>query len=459
MSSSNISTQDFAEDKDAKKKLVLETIAKESLPHLGNSKLDATILSGGITNYAYKVFVADDEDTCVFAKLSFEYALWSPDTHHDLQRTVNEYEMQKLMCNHVPECVVKPLACLDVQHNDQKAKLLVTEWSKASEQFGNQFADGAVDERIAPKLADTLAKLHNIKHDFDDDFNEQVKPAMVGLLQFVKSTAGEVCSKETPKDRTEGYCKEVGKEELLKILQANIDNLDQRDCLIHSDAHVFNILVESKPSIADLEQFGPEGLMVLCDWETVIVGPIGKDIGGAIAAPVGCLVGHMLNGYREKSIDKYITTLLDDYTSKMMEAGKTQEEMAVIFRNILGWCGMVQYVVFHFLGVQLDAFGVEGDDLQAFVRDSMGILGLKLMKVAYEDTDQIYTMDTLKTIFKNLVDQEVALAETNFASRKRKMLTRKSSLLRMQNRRISDASTFLLTVNGLEGIEESLLNL
>ena len=93
-------------------------------------------------------------------------------------------------------------------------------------------------------MADTRAILHNIK-DFDDDFNQQVKPAMVGLLQFVKSTVGEVCSKETPKDRTEEYCKEVGKEALQKILQANIDNLDQRDCLIHSDAHVFNILVES----------------------------------------------------------------------------------------------------------------------------------------------------------------------------------------------------------------------
>ena len=66
----------------------------------------------------------------------------------------------------------------DVQHKNQKAKLLVTEWSKASEQFGNQLADGAVDERIAPKLADTLAILHNIT-DFNDDFNQQVKPAMV----------------------------------------------------------------------------------------------------------------------------------------------------------------------------------------------------------------------------------------------------------------------------------------
>ena len=70
----------------------------------------------------------------------------------------------------------------------------------------------------------------------------------------------------------------------------------------------------------------------------------------------------MLNGYREESIDNYIKTLLDDYTSKM-QAGKTSEEMAAILRNILGWCGMVQYVVFYFLGVQLDAFGVEGDEL------------------------------------------------------------------------------------------------
>ena len=304
----------------------------------------------------------------------------------------------KIMCNKTPDCVVDPLACWDVEHNGQKAKLLVTEWSKADEQFGNQFADGSVDPRIAPKLADTLATLHNIQ-DFDPNFNEQVKPAMVGLLGFVKQTAGEVCKKETSKDRTEEYCKELGADALLKILQANIDDLDQRECLIHSDAHVFNILVESKPSIEELEQFGPDGLMVLCDWETAIVGPCGKDVGGAIAAPCGCLVGHMLNGYRESSIDDYINTLLDRYTSKMIEGGKTSKETAGIFRNILGWCGMVQYVVFYTLGVQLDAFGVEGEELQTYVRDSMGILGLKLMKVAYEDTAPVYTLDTLKTMY------------------------------------------------------------
>lgn len=110
------------------------------------------------------------------------------------------------------------------------------------------------------------------------------------------------------------------------------------------------------------------------------------------------------------------------------------------------WNGTI--VVFYFLGVQLDAFGVEGDELQGYVRDAMGVLGLKLMKVAYEDTSETYTLDTLKTIFKNLVDGEVALAETNFSSRQRKMQARKSSMLRSQNRRVSDAATFLSSSRG-----------
>ena len=49
-------------------------------------------------------------------------------------------------------------------------KCLVTEWSKADEQFCNQFIDGQVDPRIAPKLAKTLAELHIIE-DFDPSFN------------------------------------------------------------------------------------------------------------------------------------------------------------------------------------------------------------------------------------------------------------------------------------------------
>ena len=39
--------------------------------------------------YSYKVYVDKQPELCVFAKLSFEYALWNPDktSHYDLQRT------------------------------------------------------------------------------------------------------------------------------------------------------------------------------------------------------------------------------------------------------------------------------------------------------------------------------------------------------------------------------------
>ena len=39
--------------------------------------------------YSYKVYVDEQPELCVFAKLSFEYALWNPDktSHYDLQRT------------------------------------------------------------------------------------------------------------------------------------------------------------------------------------------------------------------------------------------------------------------------------------------------------------------------------------------------------------------------------------
>ena len=67
--------------------------------------------------------------------------------HYDLQRTVNEYEITKTISSKTPDRVVPPLALLDLKQNHQNMKLLVTEWSKADEQFCNQFIDGSVDCR------------------------------------------------------------------------------------------------------------------------------------------------------------------------------------------------------------------------------------------------------------------------------------------------------------------------
>jgi thiamine kinase-like enzyme len=460
---------EFANDKLAKKELVVKTISDKcssssqheifSMIHDkindvsgDGSKLTATILSGGITNYSYKVYVDNHPDLCLFAKLSFDFALWNPDAHHDLKRTDNEYEIMKKMSSKMPDCVVAPMACWDIDcEGGQRAKLLLTEWSSADEQLGNQFADGLVDPRIAPKIADTLSALHTIT-DFDQDFNENVKPAIVGLIEMVKGATVETSKKTDPKNRTEAYCTELGSDGIDKILSANIENFHQRDCLIHSDSHVFNMLVEAKPSIEKLQEFGPDGKVVLCDWEMTMAGPIGRDVGLALAGPIGCLVGHALNsGRSEESIQNYVDTLLDRYCSNMIEAGKTEEEMAKIVQNVAGWVGWCQYIVFYFLGVQLDAFGVESEELQSYMRDSMGILGLKLMHFSY-GTDQLTVSKDLKEVLKTftaLYSSEVSRAIFHCATRGRKMQPRKSSILRASNRRVSDAAMHLLATDSV----------
>jgi len=81
--------------------------------------LDCVVLSGGVTNYSYKVFLADNDDDesddedgvdrrqqnsppaaaelSLFAKVCFPYALWNPDRSvpYDLARVENEFAVMK----------------------------------------------------------------------------------------------------------------------------------------------------------------------------------------------------------------------------------------------------------------------------------------------------------------------------------------------------------------------------
>lgn len=371
------------------KKVIAEKVATSSLDlfqkidHAVNKeggKIEAIILSGGYTNYSYKVFVPGKPDLVVFAKLSFEYALWNPDksAHYDLQRTVCEFEIMSIMAEKTPGCVVTPLGCFDIDHEGQKMKLLVTEWSKADEQLCNQFIDGSVDARIAPKLASTLATLHVA--DFDPDFNEQVKPCMLSLFDQMIEYVRKTCEEMKPKDRTETHMVVLGTDAMMKVLKANLADYHNRDCLIHSDSHVFNIIVEAKPSIDKLENFGENGSFTLVDWEMAMAGPKGRDVGLALSFPVGCLVAHALAGHLDanESINKFIVDLLDSYTECMNRAGKTPEEVASILRNVAGWTGWFQFLAFYFLNVQVCDFPCETEHERKYVRDSMGVSGWDL---------------------------------------------------------------------------------
>lgn len=93
------------------------------------SKLAIKVLSGGAANYSYKVFVKEKPELCVFAKLSFEFDLWSldSDSRYDLERTENEFQMMQTFSMLRPEFVATPLYCLDLVEEDQNMKLLITE--------------------------------------------------------------------------------------------------------------------------------------------------------------------------------------------------------------------------------------------------------------------------------------------------------------------------------------------
>ena len=396
----------------------------------------------------------------MFAKISFEYALWNPDktAHYDLKRTENEYEIMKTMAASSPDCVVTPLACWDVKHDGQNMKLLVTKWSEGDEQLSNQFIDGAVDPRVAPKIADTLAKLHNVK-DFDPDFNELVKPCMLNIYEHMKNVAQEASNTSNPKDRTEAYCASMGEDVVMKIIEANIADYHKRDCLIHSDSHAFNTLVEAKPSIEELEKFGPKGTVVLCDWEMAMAGPLGRDIGLALSFPVGCMIAHTLNGQSEanESIEIFVNGLLDTYLARMAEAGKSEEEIAAILRNIVGWCGWFHYLVFYILKAMVEHFPVESEEKRGQVVDALGILGLKLLRLSY-DTDYLAAsadVDEVRKVFNSLWEEEVTRAHDVFVAGKYRRRPRKSSIFRSANRRFSDAEMLYLAAESVKRLSIS----
>lgn len=146
-------------DKEIKKKVVIKVITEhcndssqfEDFKLIGEAlqtgdKLEINILTGGLTNFSYRISLEQRPEIQLYAKLCFARALWNPDpdAHYDLIRTVNEFKMMGTFNSIDPGSVAIPYLCLDVDD----MKLLVTQWSPADEQWANQFIDGTVDIRL-----------------------------------------------------------------------------------------------------------------------------------------------------------------------------------------------------------------------------------------------------------------------------------------------------------------------
>ena len=103
-------------DQESKLNIVLSQIEKhatgESLhPGLGRlqstlragDKLVGKILSGGWTNYSYKIYLENQPNCRLFAKVCFPRALWDPSeesTYYDLERQTTEFRMMEHFTKH-----------------------------------------------------------------------------------------------------------------------------------------------------------------------------------------------------------------------------------------------------------------------------------------------------------------------------------------------------------------------
>jgi len=398
--------------------------------------LQVDILTGGWTNFSYRVFLERNPELQLYAKLSFPRALWNPDpsVHYDVERTTNEFKMMEVFHMIDPGSVAVPYLCLDVDD----MKLLVTQWAEADEQWANQFIDGSVDRRIVPKLATALAKLHCL--DFDPDFNTSVRDCVQTIFPVMTERTRFLYNPEIEPNRVSKFVRELGQETCDLIFENCMKSLDARECLIHSDSHVFNILVEKKPNVSALEQFGPEGKYALCDWEMSMAGPLGRDIGLTMCFPIACIIAHAYNGHKEvaDSILDVLDLLWSEYALALKAEGQKDEEcLRAAYRCCIGWSGYFLYVINYLLGIQVAFLPLEENvgDIEK-VKESLGYLGLQLMRMGFGEDDDAASLAVLRTMFRSTVTMEVG----HQLASKRPRYNRRTSILRASGRRVSDAN-------------------
>ena len=417
-------------------------------------QLHLTILTGGLANLSFRAHfpTAPPDTPSLFAKLTFTYALLFPDKPCPITRTRCEFEAMKLFRDcaasspRASDASITPYLCVDVGPDK---KLLVTEYSPLDEQFANQFIDGAVDLRVAPRLAHSLAALHSLP-DVDVGFNEDMKPFFQDLATMLEGIFGSFFAEQQEDGPTTGTCTEVvdrptelarslGRSALDDIYKAYCRDLERTDCYVHGDTHVFNMLVGAKPSVAMLENFDKCGDVCLIDWEMSHCGPIGKDIGFFHPFPVATIFAHSFNGNVSgaTNILQFLDILWDEYS----QAISTEVELTDVYRSVLGFAGVI-LIAYNKIGFHMEHLPLyEGNtDGLNRIKESLGVIGLKCMNWGFgRRSDK--TLSDLRQMFKDALAEEVKLLTPAKAVRR----GRRSSMLRASGRRVSDAHLHVLS--------------
>ena len=339
-----------------------------------------------------------------------------------------------------PGCVAAPYLLLDIDD----MKLLATQWSTSDEQMANQFIDGVADIRVAKKLAVAIAALH-CKCDIDPDFNSEARECMIDIFpnlneELLKMAKGET----TVSNRATKLAQEIGPDACSFLFAAATKSYRDKSIPCHADLHMFNILVESKPQL-DLfseendDVFGKTGSFCICDWEMVMKGPLGLDVGRLYSIPVACILAHSISGNSgvSEGIIEWLDSYWNEYSSAMTELGKDEEFLCKSYQNAMAWLGWKLYAMsVHewFIGFLPEC------DIDTF-KESLGVVGITLMCLGFGGREEGLADDELLSVLvsclmKTIAD-EVSVIESNRHGRP--SLRRKSSILRQKNRRVSDA--------------------
>eukprot|EP00571_Detonula_confervacea_P011454 CAMPEP_0172304114 /NCGR_PEP_ID=MMETSP1058-20130122/5557_1 /TAXON_ID=83371 /ORGANISM="Detonula confervacea, Strain CCMP 353" /LENGTH=471 /DNA_ID=CAMNT_0013015201 /DNA_START=191 /DNA_END=1606 /DNA_ORIENTATION=+ len=443
---------DYERDKIDKQSLVLKIIAEHCTSDSehddirvfadalggGLARLGIENLSGGYTNYTYKVYLkklGDDEDAphhhaALFVKLCFPRAFWNPDPEYvyDVRRIENEAIMMNKFATLAPGCVATPYLLLDVEGG---MKLLATQWSSTDEQLGNQSIDGLVDVRVAKNLAVAIAALHN--SDLDKDFNTEARDCMIELFPSMKEKLFSLIE-DAGDGRAGKIAKGFGPELCREIFERAEESYRANQIPCHFDLHFFNVLVEAKPDAQYLEQFGPTGSFCVCDWEMAAMGPLGIDTGRLYSIPVACIIAHALGGHDEvtEGILNFLDVYWKEYSTAMVASGKDDEYLKTCYRNGIAWLGWKLFAISVFDWF-VPFLPIEPSDVDKF-KDSVGALGIRLMRYGFisdeagEDHFSLY----------QTIHDELACIKS-YREPDTRVRNRRSSVLRESNRRVSDA--------------------
>ena len=215
------------------------------------TKLTGTVLSGGYTNYSYKIHLEkngdDEDDNCkeelaVFAKIAFPYALWSPDTsvHYDLTRVTAEFELMKRFSEELKTTKTSPIptpyVLIDIpaaeDGSSPNMRIFVAEWVTADEQWGNQYIEGEIDERVVDECARTVARINLA--DCDKETNQGYCDSMKTIAAGFDDLFVNVVDKDD--DKAVIYARDVlGRDKMIEIMKEWHIASNKKECLLHGD--------------------------------------------------------------------------------------------------------------------------------------------------------------------------------------------------------------------------------